>query len=587
MSGFGLKQLHTERLIAGGDGLFGGGNLESNIFISMHPPSSITSSSTNVANGTTHTHAITSLPGGLTAAGNFSASGNIGIGTTAPTAPLHVIASSTTLPTTNGLFVYQPTNAAGRVAVAAVRTSGTSSKPFYSWDIEGVGGWGVGMDHGTDGTNLLFRNSWNFDTSFTRMVLSSGGDLTVNGTVSASSYGGLPTASTSDAGIVQLTTGTNNSGTTNAPQSAALKALADRFISGGNGLTGGGSLQASRALSLGTPSSLTSTSTNSTTSTSHTHQISSLPGGLTAAGSLTANGVLEAFVPSRSGLHRGILLRTDQNQTGDGMSIEWVNSSDPSNIGARISGERQSGGNGISALRFYTKEDQQAGVQPLLRMSILSTGAVGINTDAPSGRFQVLGGDTRLGAFAAGDRVYLSFIDSDIVPWVYNSRNIGLTSRPFNSAAIQTVNVQTTVITGYDYAECFEWADGNPNKEDRIGMTVVPVEGGKIMVSNVDTIGQVIGVVSATYGILGDAATFHWTGKYQQDEFGRVLKDGDGNPLVSPDYDSSQEYIPRTQRHEWAPIGLMGKVRVREGQPVPDRWVRLKNFGNVSLWLIR
>ena len=32
----------------------------------------------------------------------------------------------------------------------------------------------------------------------------------------------------------------------------------------------------------------------------------------------------------------------------------------------------------------------------------------------------------------------------------------------------------------------------------------------------------------------------------------------------NPDYDPNQEYIPRMYRKEWSPIGLVGKVFVRQ-----------------------
>ena len=71
-----------------------------------------------------------------------------------------------------------------------------------------------------------------------------------------------------------------------------------------------------------------------------------------------------------------------------------------------------------------------------------------------------------------------------------------------------------------DYAEYFEWEDGNLDREDRVGMTVSLV-GDKIRVAQPgDT---VIGVVSAKPAMVGDAAETHWQGRYVKDEYGRIM----------------------------------------------------------------
>ena len=55
--------------------------------------------------------------------------------------------------------------------------------------------------------------------------------------------------------------------------------------------------------------------------------------------------------------------------------------------------------------------------------------------------------------------------------------------------------------TGADYAEYFEFEDGNPTKEDRIGY-LVELSGAKIKLANGT---DILGAVSSTMGVIGDA----------------------------------------------------------------------------------
>lgn len=176
-----------------------------------------------------------------------------------------------------------------------------------------------------------------------------------------------------------------------------------------------------------------------------------------------------------------------------------------------------------------------------------------------------------------------------------------------------------------DYAEYFEWADGNPNNEDRTGMTVSLI-GDKIKIAESGE--DVLGVVSAMPGVIGDAKEMEWQGKFLRDEFGRfitepyhyfewtddqgtvktepsygdltkvpenaVRKDTDGfgnsllRPKYNPEYDPSITYIPRSQRPEWAAVGLLGKLRVFKGQIIPGNWKKLKDINeNIEEWLVK
>lgn len=150
----------------------------------------------------------------------------------------------------------------------------------------------------------------------------------------------------------------------------------------------------------------------------------------------------------------------------------------------------------------------------------------------------------------------------------------------WNGSAWYNAAVQST---GADYAEYFEWADGNPNAEERIGH-FVSLKGNKIVIANETS--DIIGVVSAAPAIIGDSYESQWHGKYLTDIYGRVIYedkeveyeditvDEEGNELITkypviesipklnPDYDESNEYIPRSKRPEWATIGFLGKLVV-------------------------
>ncbi|MBT8154538.1 DUF2793 domain-containing protein [Epibacterium ulvae] len=132
---------------------------------------------------------------------------------------------------------------------------------------------------------------------------------------------------------------------------------------------------------------------------------------------------------------------------------------------------------------------------------------------------------------------------------------------------------------GADYAEFFEWGDGNSEGADRRGISVV-LEGDKIRTAQAGEIP--IGVISSAPTLLGDADLGEWQGKYMRDAFGSRTGE------ISPDLDPNQVYIPRTERPEWAMVGLLGKLTLRAGQPTDPRWRRLQELdGGLERWLVR
>jgi hypothetical protein len=173
--------------------------------------------------------------------------------------------------------------------------------------------------------------------------------------------------------------------------------------------------------------------------------------------------------------------------------------------------------------------------------------------------------------------------------------------------------------TGADYAELFEWDDGNQDDEDRTGMTVKLTTGGKIAIA--DTAENVIGVVSVIYGFLGNDQWDEWVGKYVKDSLGRTVNEDvkmvtwrDENdkectfkithvpnditipenavyythqsPKINPEYDETKNYMGRSQRKEWSAIGLVGRLRILKGYPKSPRWIKIQDIDeNVEEYL--
>ena len=72
-----------------------------------------------------------------------------------------------------------------------------------------------------------------------------------------------------------------------------------------------------------------------------------------------------------------------------------------------------------------------------------------------------------------------------------------------------------------DYAEYFEWEDGNLTDEDRRALPVVLNEDGKIRVATAeDDTENIIGVISAHPAFVGDSAELSWHGLYLKDDYG-------------------------------------------------------------------
>ena len=157
-----------------------------------------------------------------------------------------------------------------------------------------------------------------------------------------------------------------------------------------------------------------------------------------------------------------------------------------------------------------------------------------------------------------------------------------------------------TVQTGADYAEYFEWSDGNPNEEDRVGYFVTFDEDNpeKIKIASKDN--YILGIVSGMPNIIGNGDEC-WKQRYILDDFGRYIEETfeyevevpeviekevedeeTGETKIveevvthketkigtkwkeNPEYDQTKAYIPRDERAEWSAIGMLGVLSVRD-----------------------
>ena len=117
----------------------------------------------------------------------YRSGGLVGIGTSSPTAPLHVFAGGQTSPDANGLYIYNPTNSANQNAIATVRTAGASAgSPFFSMDVNGVNGWSMGVDN-ADSQKFKIANAWYSPAVNTKLTITTAGNVGIGQT-----YPGYP-----------------------------------------------------------------------------------------------------------------------------------------------------------------------------------------------------------------------------------------------------------------------------------------------------------------------------------------------------------------------------------------------------------
>ena len=183
-----------------------------------------------------------------------------------------------------------------------------------------------------------------------------------------------------------------------------------------------------------------------------------------------------------------------------------------------------------------------------------------------------------------------------------------------------TVRAKTVAPLGGDYAEFFESESGAALP---VGVSVVIVKDGKVRPAKKGEIP--IGIISSFPGVLGNSP-IEWAKKYMKDDYGNNIMeivedevpkseaaavewqgilDRGGNltkkdrkrllhtikvkrPVINPEYNPEQTFIPREERPEWQKVGLLGQLHLTKGQPVAPSWVKMKDISDsVELWLIK
>jgi hypothetical protein len=139
--------------------------------------------------------------------------------------------------------------------------------------------------------------------------------------------------------------------------------------------------------------------------------------------------------------------------------------------------------------------------------------------------------------------------------------------------------------SGSDFAEWCETQDG----ETLPCGTLVGLSDGKVFATTDPS--KVFGVVrppTATT-VIGGAADTYWHGMFLKDDFGGYVLDGDGNKIVSPDYNPVHNYVPRSKRPGWVVVGVKGFVVVDEPyfEAVPFHWRLSKEFAKKAGGLAR
>ena len=362
-------------------------------------------------------------------------------------------------------------------------------------------------------------------------------------------------------------------------------------------------------------------------------------------GDVTISGYYPIIFKTDTGFERMRVSRTGDVGIGTASpanALDVVRSSGEAVIGVKNAGTGSSwvtftpGSAGGAYLHNTTNSPMVFTTNGTERARISGTGNFGIGAASPGAKLYVSQSSTpRTATFYAESASY-----AELIIFAQANRSASTSYQYFQGYNASTGDIDFRLMGdgnayadlswnggGADYAEMFEWSDGNPDNEDRRGCTVSLV-GDKIKIAEEGEV--IIGAISGNPSVVGDAAWNKWSGKYLTDDYGShifeehnvvewtdedgkqhsyedwnlpegliipesaVIKthDDKGNRFthrkLNPEYNKILEYIPREERPEWDTVGLVGKLRVRKGQVIDSRWVKMKDISaTVEEWLVR
>lgn len=242
-------------------------------------------------------------------------------------------------------------------------------------------------------------------------------------------------------------------------------------------------------------------------------------------------------------------------------------------------------------------------------------------------------GDNLLGSKETGSLTIGTFNEgnSDSVFEVGNGINSTSRSNAMRLTRGGTLYYQSAVGGGADYAEFYEWSDGNPNDEDRIGCFVTfdfnkeynYTSSRQLPHIKVAQPGDyILGVISGNPALIGNGDE-EWRERWLYDDFDRpivktievpimelqevetgeykteIQYDENDNEIkvqvpitetkevdtgkterkyvqvLNPDYDENKIYKSRIDRPEWEPIGMLGNLSIKDdGTCIPGEFCK-------------
>lgn len=124
-----------------------------------------------------------------------------------------------------------------------------------------------------------------------------------------------------------------------------------------------------------------------------------------------------------------------------------------------------------------------------------------------------------------------------------------------------------------DNADIAEYYESQSGYEIPLG-TIVTLDNGKIRKTQPDE--PILGVISGTAALIANDKSYHHKDRFLKNEYGVTITekkelefiDDEGNvsyetrdvPVENPDYDPNIDYVSRSERPEWNPVGLLGQI---------------------------